>query len=79
MKLTELILVELNPKASIEVALRKHLLSRDAGYVTMIDPFECKYGKWSAIHATIAASAEILAASSVMGALGSTLEVSYTT
>ena len=45
----------------------------------MIDPFERKYGKWSAIHATIAASAEILAASSVMGALGTTLEVSYTT
>ena len=44
----------------------------------MIDPFERKFGKWSALHATIAASAEILAASSVMGALGSTLEVSNT-
>ena len=48
---------------------------RDAQYVTMIDPFTQKYGKWGALQALPAAVSEIFWSASILGALGSTLKV----
>lgn len=48
---------------------------RDAQYVTMIDPFTQKYGKWGALQALPAAVSEIFWSASILGALGSTLQV----
>ena len=48
---------------------------RDSEYVTMIDPFTQKYGKWSALQALPAAVSEIFWSASILGALGSTLQV----
>lgn len=48
---------------------------REAEYVTMIDPFTQKYGKWGAIQAIPAAISEIFWSASILGALGSTLQV----
>jgi high affinity choline transporter 7 len=43
---------------------------RDAKYVTMIDPFTQKYGKWGALQALPAAMSEIFWSASILGALG---------
>ena len=48
---------------------------RDAHYVTMIDPFTQKYGKWGALQALPAAISEVFWSASILGALGSTLQV----
>ena len=48
---------------------------RDSEYVTMIDPFTQKYGKWGALQALPAAVSEIFWSASILGALGSTLQV----
>jgi len=48
---------------------------REAEYVTMIDPFTQKYGKWGALQALPAAISEIFWSASILGALGSTLQV----
>ena len=48
---------------------------REAEYVTMIDPFTQKYGKWGALQALPAAVSEIFWSASILGALGSTLQV----
>merc|ERR1719186_1633433 len=48
---------------------------RQSEYVTMIDPFTQKYGKWGAIQAIPAAISEIFWSASILGALGSTLQV----
>merc|ERR1719278_1250778 len=50
-------------------------IMRDAEYVTMIDPFTQKYGKWGALQAIPAAISEIFWSASILGALGSTLQV----
>merc|ERR1719225_2136750 len=41
----------------------------------MIDPFTQKYGKWGALQALPAAVSEIFWSASILGALGSTLQV----
>ena len=46
---------------------------RNAEYVTMIDPFTQKYGKWGALQALPAAISEIFWSASILGALGQTL------
>ena len=43
---------------------------RDSRYVTMIDPFTQKYGKWGALQALPAAVSEIFWSASILGALG---------
>ena len=43
---------------------------RNAEYVTMIDPFTQKYGKWGALQALPAAISEIFWSASILGALG---------
>merc|ERR1712088_1062105 len=48
---------------------------RNAEYVTMIDPFTQKYGKWGALQAIPSAVSEIFWSASILGALGSTLQV----
>merc|ERR1719450_1941757 len=48
---------------------------RESEYVTMIDPSTQKYGKWGAIQAIPAAISEIFWSASILGALGSTLQV----
>jgi len=48
---------------------------RESEYVTMIDPFTQKYGKWGALQALPAAVSEIFWSASILGALGSTLQV----
>jgi len=48
---------------------------RDAKYVTMIDPFTQKYGKWGSLQAFPSAISEIFWSASILGALGSTLKV----
>merc|ERR1719450_1043712 len=48
---------------------------RQSEYVTMIDPFTQKYGKWGAIQAIPAAISEIFWSASILGALGSALQV----
>ena len=48
---------------------------REAEYVTMIDPFTQKYGKWGALQALPASVSEIFWSASILGALGSTLQV----
>jgi len=48
---------------------------RDAEYVTVVDPFTQKYGKWGALQAIPAAVSEIFWNASILGALGSTLQV----
>ena len=45
---------------------------RNAEYVTMIDPFTQKYGKWGALQALPAAISEIFWSASILGALGET-------
>ena len=50
---------------------------RDAKYVTMIDPFTQKFGKWGSLQAVIAAFADILWSAAILGALGSTLQVRH--
>jgi hypothetical protein len=44
-------------------------------YVTMIDPFTQKYGKWGALQALPAAVGEIFWSGAILSALGSTLQV----
>ena len=46
---------------------------RDSEYVTMVDPFTQKYGKWGALQALPAAISEIFWSASILGALGQTL------
>jgi len=48
---------------------------REAEYVTMIDPFTQKFGKFGALQALPAAVSEIFWSASILGALGSTLQV----
>ena len=48
---------------------------RESRYVTMIDPFTQKYGKWGALQAIPSAASEIFWSASILGALGSTLQV----
>jgi len=48
---------------------------RKAEYVTMIDPFTQKFGKWGALQALPAAVSELFWSASILGALGSTLQV----
>lgn len=48
---------------------------RDSNYVTMVDPFTQKYGKWGALQALPAAVSEVFWSASILGALGSTLQV----
>ena len=43
---------------------------RDARYVTMIDPFTQKYGRWGALQALPAAVSEIFWSASILSALG---------
>ena len=43
---------------------------RDAKYVTMIDPFTQKYGKWGSLQAFPSAISEIFWSASILGALG---------
>jgi len=50
-------------------------IMRESEYVTMIDPFTQKYGKWGALQALPAAVSEIFWSASILGALGSTLQV----
>ena len=40
---------------------------RDSAYVTMIDPFTQKYGKWGALQAVPAAVSEVFWSASVLG------------
>ncbi len=48
---------------------------RDSHYVTMVDPFTQKYGRWGALQALPAAVSEVFWSASILGALGSTLQV----
>lgn len=48
---------------------------RDSAYVTMVDPFTQKYGKWGALQAIPSAVSEVFWSASILGALGSTLQV----
>ena len=48
---------------------------RDSNYVTMVDPFTQKYGRWGALQAIPAAVSEVFWSASILGALGSTLQV----
>lgn len=48
---------------------------RESRYVTMIDPFTQKYGKWGALQAFPSAICEIFWSAAILGALGSTLQV----
>lgn len=48
---------------------------RESEYVTMIDPFTQKYGRWGALQALPAAVSEVFWSASILGALGSTLQV----
>merc|ERR1719187_2759067 len=48
---------------------------RDEQYVTMIDHFMQKFGKWGALQALPAAVSELFWSASILGALGSTLQV----
>jgi len=48
---------------------------REAEYLTMIDPFMQKYGRWGALQALPAAVSELFWSASILGALGSTLQV----
>merc|ERR1711981_1343572 len=48
---------------------------RDAEYLTMIDPFTQKYGRWGALQALPAAVSEVFWSASILAALGSTLRV----
>jgi len=48
---------------------------RESEYVTMIDPFTQKYGRYGALQAIPAAISEIFWSASILGALGSTLQV----
>jgi len=48
---------------------------REAEYVTMVDPFTQKFGKWGALQALPAAVSELFWSASILGALGSTLQV----
>ena len=48
---------------------------RQSKYVTMIDPFTNKYGKWGALMVIPAAVSEIFWSAAILGALGSTLHV----
>ena len=50
---------------------------REAEYVTMIDPFTQKFGKFGALQALPAAVSEIFWSASILGALGSTLQVIF--
>ena len=43
---------------------------RESRYVTMIDPFTQKYGRWGALQALPAAMSEIFWSASILGALG---------
>ncbi len=43
---------------------------RDEKYLTMVDPFTQKYGKWGALQALPAAMGEIFWSASILGALG---------
>ena len=43
---------------------------RDSRYVTMIDPFTAKYGKWGALQALPSAMSEVFWSASILGALG---------
>ena len=43
---------------------------RDSRYVTMIDPFTQKYGKWGALQALPAAVSEVFWSASILSALG---------
>ena len=40
---------------------------RDAAYVTMVDPFTQKYGKWGALQALPAAVSEVFWSASILG------------
>ena len=46
---------------------------RDARYVTMIDPFTQKYGRWGALQALPAAVSEVFWSASILSALGKQL------
>ena len=48
---------------------------RDAKYVTMIDPFTQKYGKWGSLQAFPSAISEIFWSASILGALGKALRL----
>jgi len=48
---------------------------RDSAYVTMVDPFTQKYGRWGALQALPSAVSEVFWSASILGALGSTLQV----
>jgi len=48
---------------------------RESRYITMIDPFTNKYGKWGALMVIPAAVSEIFWSAAILGALGSTLHV----
>jgi len=48
---------------------------RESRYITMIDPFTNKYGKWGALMVLPAAVSEIFWSAAILGALGSTLHV----
>jgi len=48
---------------------------RESEYVTMIDPFTQKYGKWGSLQVIPSAISEIFWSASILGALGSTLQV----
>jgi len=48
---------------------------RESRYITMIDPFTNKYGKWGALMVLPAAISEIFWSAAILGALGSTLHV----
>ena len=50
---------------------------RDAKYVTMIDPFTQKYGKWGSLQAFPSAISEIFWSASILGALGKTLRLKF--
>ena len=49
---------------------------RDARYVTMIDPFTTKYGKWGALQALPSAMSEVFWSASILGALGKLSQLS---
>ena len=40
---------------------------RDSAYVTMVDPFTQKYGKWGALQALPAAVSEVFWSASILG------------
>jgi len=46
---------------------------RDANYVTMMDPFNAKYGRWGALHSITPILSEIFWAAAILSALGKTL------